>query len=54
VLVLHRYLDLSVEEVADALGVPAGTVRSRLHYAVRALRATLEADARPPLREAAR
>lgn len=54
VLVLHKYLDLSVEEVAETLGVPAGTVRSRLHYAVRALRATLEADARPTLREAAR
>lgn len=53
VVVLHRYLDLSIEEVADALGVPAGTVRSRLHHAVRAMRAALDADERSPLREAA-
>lgn len=31
VVVLHPYLGPSLEEVADALGVPAGTVRSRLH-----------------------
>jgi RNA polymerase sigma-70 factor (ECF subfamily) len=53
VVVLYQYLGLSFEEIADALGVPAGTVRSRLHYAVRALRAALEADERPPLREVA-
>jgi RNA polymerase sigma-70 factor (ECF subfamily) len=53
VLVLSQYLSLSVEEVADAVGAPAGTVRSRLHYAVRAMRAALDADERPPLREAA-
>ena len=29
------------------LGVPVGTVRSRLHHAKRALRAAIEADARP-------
>jgi RNA polymerase sigma factor (sigma-70 family) len=54
VLVLHQYLDLSVDEVAEALGVPAGTVRSRLHHAMRGLRAALEADERSPLREVAR
>jgi RNA polymerase sigma-70 factor (ECF subfamily) len=54
VVVLHTYLDLSLEEVAETLGVPAGTVRSRLHYAVRALRAALDADERPSLRKAAR
>jgi RNA polymerase sigma-70 factor (ECF subfamily) len=53
VVVLHTYLDLSIDEIADALGVPAGTIRSRLHYAVRALRAALDADERPSLREAA-
>lgn len=47
VIVLHHYLDLSLDEVADALGVPVGTVRSRLHYAMRGLRAALDADARP-------
>jgi DNA-directed RNA polymerase specialized sigma24 family protein len=28
------------------LGIPAGTARSRLHYAHRAMRAALEADER--------
>jgi RNA polymerase sigma-70 factor (ECF subfamily) len=53
VVVLHHYLDLSLDEVADSLGVPVGTVRSRLHYAMRGLRAALDADARPTSREAA-
>jgi DNA-directed RNA polymerase specialized sigma24 family protein len=39
-------LDLSVPEVADALGVPVGTAKSRIHYAVESLRAALEADER--------
>ena len=51
VVVLHHYLDLSLEDVADTLGVPPGTVRSRLHHAMRGLRAALEADARPIARE---
>jgi len=37
--VLLRFADgLSVEETAAALGVPEGTVKSRLHHALRALR----------------
>lgn len=48
VLVFHHYLDLPVPEVADRLGIPAGTVKSRLHYAMTALRSSLEADARTP------
>jgi RNA polymerase sigma-70 factor (ECF subfamily) len=51
VVVLHHYLDLSLEEVAETLGVPPGTVRSRLHHAMRGLRAALDADARPAARE---
>jgi RNA polymerase sigma-70 factor (ECF subfamily) len=47
-IVLHFYLGLSVPEIADTLGVPVGTVKSRLHYATLAMRATLEADARRP------
>lgn len=47
VVVLHYYRDLTLTEIADALSVPVGTVRSRLHYARRSLRAALEADARP-------
>ncbi len=54
VVVLHHYLDLPLPDVAEALGVPEGTVRSRLHYAMRGLRAALDADARPPVRRAAR
>ena len=54
VVVLHHYLDLPLDEVAEALGVPVGTVRSRLHHAMRGLRAALEADARPTAREATR
>jgi RNA polymerase sigma-70 factor (ECF subfamily) len=54
VVVLHHYLDLPLAEVASTLGVPEGTVRSRLYYAMRGLRAALEADARPAPREVAR
>jgi RNA polymerase sigma-70 factor (ECF subfamily) len=53
VVVLHHYLDLPLEEVAETLGAPIGTVRSRLHYAMRGLRAALDADARPTRRESA-
>ena len=51
VLVLRLYLGLSLEEAATALGIPAGTAKSRLHYATQAMRDALEADARPPIRE---
>ncbi len=53
VVVLHHYLDLPLDEVAETLGVPVGTVRSRLHHAMRGLRAALEADARPAAQEVA-
>jgi RNA polymerase sigma-70 factor (ECF subfamily) len=53
VVVMHHYLDLPVDEVAGSLGVPVGTVRSRLYYAMRALRAALDADARQVAREVA-
>lgn len=46
ILVLHHYLGLSPAEIAELLGLPAGTARSRLHYAHRAMRAALEADER--------
>ena len=48
VLVFHHYLGLTLPEVADRLGIPAGTAKSRLHYASAALRAALEADDRTP------
>ena len=53
VVVLHHYLDMPLDGIAETLGVPVGTVRSRLHHAMRGLRAALEADARPTLREVA-
>ena len=53
VVVMHHYLDMPLDEIADALGVPVGTVRSRLHHAMRGLRAALDADARPTARAAA-
>ena len=53
VVVLHHYLDWPLDRVADALGIPAGTARSRLHHAMRGLRAALDADARPPARKVA-
>lgn len=48
VVVLHHYLGLTLEEVADTLEIPTGTAHSRLHRAMAALRAALEADARLP------
>lgn len=46
VLVLHHYLGMSDREAGSALGVPTGTVKSRLNRASAALRSELEADAR--------
>jgi len=42
VIVLHYYADLSVDEIADALGVPSGTVKSRLSRGRTALAQHLE------------
>jgi RNA polymerase sigma-70 factor (ECF subfamily) len=42
-LVLVKYQGLKYAEAADALGVPIGTVRSRIHAAVRQVRAELDA-----------
>lgn len=47
VFVLHHYLGLPLVEIADLLGVPAGTARSRLHYATAGLRDALTGDAGP-------
>ena len=47
VFVLHHYLGLPLVEVAELLGIPAGTARSRLHYATRMLRLAVEADLAP-------
>lgn len=47
VLVLHYYLDLDHAEIASILDIPVGTVRSRAFNARTAMRAAIEADARP-------
>ena len=49
VVVLVHYLGLTPTEAAERMGTPAGTARSRLHYALQQLRSALEADARPVL-----
>lgn len=41
VLVLRYYLDLSLEAIAESLGVPIGTVNSRLHRALGRMREAL-------------
>jgi len=51
VFVLHNHLGLPLVEIAETLGIPAGTARSRLHYATKALRVALEADAAPVVPE---
>lgn len=43
-IALFYQQDLSVAEIAAALGVPAGTVKTRLMHARRKLRATLEGE----------
>jgi RNA polymerase sigma-70 factor (ECF subfamily) len=47
VLVAHHYLELADDEAAEMLGIPPGTVKSRLHRATAAMRSLLEADSRP-------
>ncbi|GAA1050385.1 sigma-70 family RNA polymerase sigma factor [Arthrobacter russicus] len=42
VLVHGYYRSLSVREIAQALGVPEGTVKSRMHYALRAMKLALQ------------
>ena len=51
VFVLHHYVGLPLVEVAETLGIPAGTARSRLHYATRSLRTALAAGAVRTLEE---
>ena len=45
-LVLRHFEGRDTAEIAEILGIPVGTARSRLHHAHRAMRAALEADAR--------
>jgi RNA polymerase sigma-70 factor (ECF subfamily) len=44
VVILRFWADLSVDAIADRLGVSPGTVKSRLHNSLNALRSSLEED----------
>jgi RNA polymerase sigma-70 factor (ECF subfamily) len=46
VVVLYYLQRLSLQETAEVLGIQLGTVKSRLHYALRNLRSHLERDRR--------
>src|SRR5262245_31099411 len=46
VAVLHHFFSIPLTDVADALGIPEGTARPRLHYALKTLRAAIDADDR--------
>jgi RNA polymerase sigma-70 factor (ECF subfamily) len=46
VVVLYYLHRLSLQETAQVLNIQLGTVKSRLHYALRGLRAHLESDKR--------
>ena len=52
VLALQHYYDLSHVEIAETLGIPLGTVKSRLRYGIAAMRAQLDADDRLSFAEA--
>lgn len=52
VVALRFWRDLSLDEIAERLGLPLGTVKSRLHYALRSLRVELEREAREVKRRA--
>ena len=51
VIVLHHHVGLPLGTIGEIVGVPVGTVKSRLHYATHSLRAALAADDAPDLRE---
>jgi RNA polymerase sigma-70 factor (ECF subfamily) len=47
VVALHYLLGMPLPEVASSLGIPLGTAKSRLHYALAAMRATVTAEPDP-------
>jgi RNA polymerase sigma-70 factor (ECF subfamily) len=47
VVALHYLLGMPLPEVAHAMGIPLGTAKSRLHYALAAMRTTVTAEPEP-------
>jgi RNA polymerase sigma-70 factor (ECF subfamily) len=45
VVALHYLLGMPLQEVATSLGIPYGTAKSRLHYALTAMRTGVQAEA---------
>ena len=45
VVALHYLLGMPLQEVASSLGIPYGTAKSRLHYALTAMRTDVRANA---------
>jgi RNA polymerase sigma-70 factor (ECF subfamily) len=43
VVALRYFRDLTIEDIAGRLGIPAGTVQSRLHYALKRLHEAIDA-----------
>jgi RNA polymerase sigma-70 factor (ECF subfamily) len=51
VVALRFYRDLTIDDIATRLGIPSGTVQSRLHYALKRLHEAIDAaDSKEPLR----
>ena len=44
IVVLRYWRDLPVEAIAERLAIPPGTVKSRLHYALKSLREAIESS----------
>jgi RNA polymerase sigma-70 factor, ECF subfamily len=44
VVVMHYYLGMPLPDVAQAVGIPLGTAKSRLHYALAAMRSSVLAE----------
>lgn len=51
VIVLHHYLDLTIEATAEALGISVGTAKSRLNRAMSRLRTAMGAEVPQARRE---
>ena len=47
----HHYVGLPLGEIAEILDIPYGTVGSRLHHAIRSMRATIDAAERTAIQE---